>query len=300
MGLISDGIFFALSGFIVILIAHLFLGAPLDGTARPIFLLGLFGSLILVYGFKKSEGFVLTLLGILLVTGVIFFIAIPFLSGLGTTTKELPTNSNAVNAYNSNLVTQTSPTQVEYIYRSYQWSYGGSSHRYSIGIPKDLYEFYQNQSHDNKDYAKYAITDNDRKVLTKITSTFQEKSDSKTTAAYNIVAFVQSLPYVTDKVSTGYDDYARYPIETLVDNGGDCEDTAILTAALLKEMNYSVILLRFPKHVAVGITCSGCSGRYYTYKNREYFYLETTGTNWEVGQIPPDLKDEKNVKALPI
>jgi hypothetical protein len=300
MGWISDSIFFVISGFIVVLIAHFFLGIPLDGTARPVFFLGFIGSLIIVYGFKKSEVFVLTVLGILLVTGVIFFIAMPFLSGPGTTAKELPTNTNAVNAYNSNLVTQTSPTQVEYIYRSYKWSFGGSTHRYSIGIPQGLYEFYREQPHDNKDYAKYAITDSDRKVLTKITSTFQEKSDSKTVAAHNIVAFVQSLPYVTDKVSTGYDDYARYPIETLVNNGGDCEDTAILTAALLKEMNYDVILLRFPKHVAVGITCPECSGRYYTYKNKDYFYLETTENNWEVGQIPAELKNEKNVKALPI
>jgi len=194
----------------------------------------------------------------------------------------------------------TTTTPIEYIERSYHWTYGRHNPMFKISIPKPLYEYYKAQPHDNKKYAKYAITDKDRKVLNAIITSFRENSDSKSDTAYNIIAFVQSLPYVTDKVSTGYNDYARYPIETLVENGGDCEDTAILTAAFLKEMDYNVVLLRFPKHVAVGITCSDCTGRYYTYNDHNYFYLETTGTNWKVGQIPPDLKDEKNVKVLPM
>jgi len=33
-------------------------------------------------------------------------------------------------------------------------------------------------------------------------------------------AFVQSLPYTSDLVTTGYDNYPRYPIETLIDMAG--------------------------------------------------------------------------------
>jgi len=68
-----------------------------------------------------------------------------------------------------------------------------------------------------------------------------------------LISFVQSLPYTFDNVSTPFDEYPRFPIETLVFGGGDCEDTSILTSALLYEMGYDVILINPPGHMAVGI-----------------------------------------------
>jgi hypothetical protein len=67
------------------------------------------------------------------------------------------------------------------------------------------------------------------------------------------------LEYTSDLVTEGYDEYPRYPIETLVDKGGDCEDTAILAASIIRGMGYGVVLLVFPKtadspgHCAVGV-----------------------------------------------
>jgi len=102
---------------------------------------------------------------------------------------------------------------------------------------------------------------------------------------------VQSLPYTSDNETTGYDEYPRYPIETLVDNGGDCEDTAILAAALIDAMGYGVVLLRFPTHMAVGVKGSdSLYGTYWTYQDQRYYYLETTGANWEIGELPPTYK----------
>jgi hypothetical protein len=182
---------------------------------------------------------------------------------------------------------------------NYHWIYGGHSYSYTIQIPKSLYDDYRQRPHDNISYTKYALTQKDKKILDQILSDFREHSDSKTEAAHNVVAFVQSLPYFKDDVSTGHDDYARYPIETLVDRGGDCEDTAILTAALLKEMGYDVIIVDLPGHVAVGITCSGCKGFSYPYEGKMYYYLETTGNNWKVGQIPPQYKTVR-ARLLPM
>lgn len=42
-----------------------------------------------------------------------------------------------------------------------------------------------------------------------------------------------SLPYATDAASTGRREYIRHPAETLVDGEGDCDDKAVLLAALL-------------------------------------------------------------------
>ncbi|MFA5102823.1 MAG: transglutaminase-like domain-containing protein [Candidatus Thermoplasmatota archaeon] len=192
----------------------------------------------------------------------------------------------------------TTTTSIQYYPRNYQWIFDNHRYTYTLKIPTSLYAYYKEQSHD-RNYAKYAISERDRKSLDRITTTFQNSADSKTKAAYNLIAFVQSLPYSKDYVSTGYNDYPRYPIETLVDGTGDCEDTAILTAALLKEMNYDVVLISPPNHMAVGITCSDCSGTSYTYNNKKYYYLETTGNNWKVGQLPEEYENTK-AKIYPI
>ncbi|MBM3158035.1 MAG: hypothetical protein FJ004_12250 [Chloroflexi bacterium] len=100
-----------------------------------------------------------------------------------------------------------------------------------------------------------------------------------------VVTFVQSLPYTVDSVTTPANEYPRYPIETLFDRGGDCEDTSILTAALLDRMGYDVALIELPKHMAVGVAVNAF-GRYYTYGGKRYFYLETTGEGWKIGEMP--------------
>lgn len=113
------------------------------------------------------------------------------------------------------------------------------------------------------------------------------------------ITFVQSLPYTEDIVTAKADEYPRYPVETLFDRGGDCEDTAILTAAILDKMGYDVALLRFPSHMAVGIVIQGVYGRYYEYNGKKYFYLETTGENWGIGEMPTEyVNSSANVYPL--
>jgi len=108
------------------------------------------------------------------------------------------------------------------------------------------------------------------------------------------VSFVQSIPYKTDKESTGMDEYYKYPIETLVEGCGDCEDSAILTATIVRDMGYGVVLLRFYDHMAVGVKGGeNMHGTYWTYNGERYFYLETTNTGWEIGQIPDKYRQER-------
>ena len=102
-------------------------------------------------------------------------------------------------------------------------------------------------------------------------------------------AFVQSLPYTVDLVTTSFDEYPRYPIETLVDNGGDCEDTSILLASIIDAMGYGVVLIKFSDHVAIGIKGGeNVTGTYWEYGNSRYYYLETTGEGWRIGQLPEE------------
>ncbi|PKL64683.1 MAG: hypothetical protein CVV32_06260 [Methanomicrobiales archaeon HGW-Methanomicrobiales-3] len=291
------------------------------GRLRAVFLLGLIIGLILDYimnRFDIGRTFFPMFFSFFLVLGIGLFIIFPAVFGADSeimevphsvkstitgetpitvppTVSTMPIETRTVSKQSKQV---TTATPIQYYTRNYQWTFDNYRYTYSMKIPTSLYAYYKEQSHD-RNYAKYAISEQDRKALDRITTTFQNKADSKTEAAYNLIAFVQSLPYSKDYVSTGYNDYPRYPIETLVDGKGDCEDTAILTAALLKEMNYDVVLISPPKHMAVGITCTDCSGTSYSYNKKKYYYLETTGNNWNVGQLPEEYQNTK-VKIYPI
>ena len=108
-----------------------------------------------------------------------------------------------------------------------------------------------------------------------------------------VLAFVQRLPYIRDEVSTGLKEYYRYPVETLVDaaveeKGVDCEDTSLLLASILKPLGFKVALLLVPRHVAVGVKGPLTATRFWNnqYNQSDYFYCETTGQGWRLGQVP--------------
>jgi len=110
-----------------------------------------------------------------------------------------------------------------------------------------------------------------------------------------VLAFVQSLPYTSDSVTTGRDEYPRFPIETLVDDGGDCEDTSILFATLTLLMGYGTVYINPPNHFAVGILGNDLRGTYWTYpegSNKTYYYCETTGDNFKIGQLPDEFSGQ--------
>lgn len=111
-----------------------------------------------------------------------------------------------------------------------------------------------------------------------------------------VIDFVQNLPYVPDDVSKGFDDYTKFITETVVEAGGDCEDTAIMLAAVLQAepFGYDTVLIQPPEHMAVGIYGKDdLPGVYWEYEGRRYYYIETTGKGWGIGDIPDTYRDAK-------
>jgi hypothetical protein len=108
-----------------------------------------------------------------------------------------------------------------------------------------------------------------------------------------IIDFVQNLPYVPDDVSTGFDDYTKFLTETLCEAGGDCEDTAIMLAAILQSepFGYDMVLIQPPGHMAAGIYGTDLPGYYWTADGRKYYYIETTGVGWGIGDLPEEYQD---------
>jgi len=173
----------------------------------------------------------------------------------------------------------------------YNWSYGGYIWTLTVSIPGEDYYYYKDQPR-TLNFPIY-VTDTDLTVFF-IANLFKSNAqsegyDSYQTASF-VLAFVQSLPYTSDINSTGYAEYPRYPVETLVDEGGDCEDTAILYAAIMQAspLNYDAILISPPGHMATGIWTVPPIGWYYTLQGRDYSYCETTGEGWDIGEMPAE------------
>jgi len=187
----------------------------------------------------------------------------------------------------------------------YEWVYGSwlLSNRYEweLTIPLSLYlEYYERPRPGSwREWVEMAMDRGDDyyidEMIRQINSAAISRGFTEIEKVNFVVAFVQSLPYTVDNVSTPWNEYPRFPIETLFDRGGDCEDTSILTAALFDKMGYDVCLLflSYEKHVAVGIAIQETYGSYYKYNDKKYYYLETTGEGWRISDIPSSFTDTR-------
>ena len=193
--------------------------------------------------------------------------------------------------------------------REYVWDYKSKDYSLTLCYPESI-DYMRNRERSergyehfvNDPYSKFAVelvVDDLDKLAKRDSLTEFEKVEF-------VIAFVQAMPYTPDDVSTGFDEYERFPYETLYDDGGDCEDTSILLGAILKKMGYGVILVLPKGHAALAVKCTpsdftqnGYSVSYYNYQSYQYCYLETTGENWGIGQIPDEYKG-KNVDIAPI
>jgi hypothetical protein len=93
-----------------------------------------------------------------------------------------------------------------------------------------------------------------------------------------IAVYIQSLRYQTREQNP-----VKFPVETVVDRAGDCDDKSLLLAGLLSREGYPVALLLFgpESHMAVGVGSDD-----YRYKNTGYAFVETT--NYSFIGVPTD------------
>jgi len=185
----------------------------------------------------------------------------------------------------------------------YEWRYDGQPWELNLRIPKSLYDYYSGMERAPvEDYSLYVTHPLDDSFIATVAAELDRQAtiqdyDAEQTVNF-VASFVQNLTYTEDIEG----EYPNYPVETLYDRGGDCEDTAILTAALLQAMDYDAVLIRFDPvrerdagHMAVGVAVTGVSGGYsYTYDGEKYYYLETTSTSWTVGEIPSEYEGKSD------
>lgn len=187
----------------------------------------------------------------------------------------------------------------------FEWQLQDNRGSMWIEIPVDraMYEHYRSlgRYHGVENYKNYINDANNRAIIAQIVDVIR---DGTKDLAYSDAAMVRELAkftqdvieYQYDSDTTGEDEYPRYPIETLYEGQGDCEDTVILMAALLREMGYEVGILHVPGHVAVALRTADdySGGAYYEINGHRYLFIESTGSGWNIGEIP---EDYQNVQA---
>jgi hypothetical protein len=95
---------------------------------------------------------------------------------------------------------------------------------------------------------------------------------------------------------------AKYPVETMVDNKGDCDLFSFVAASILKAGGIDVVLLYYETltHMNIGVHLSNPprnareSVYFMTSNDTKYYIAECTGGNWKegwrVGECPEDCK----------
>ena len=189
---------------------------------------------------------------------------------------------------------QETPSSEELIIREYSWVYGCKEWTWELVVHQSMYDYFKEMPRPpTMNYSIYVTNPLDDPYIDRLVEDINEAAAKENYSEYQTVefatAFVRNLPYTTDSDTSPFDEYPRYPIETLVDNGGDCEDTSILLASILNSMGYGVILIELPGHYAVGVKAGdNIFGTYWEYAGEEYFYIETTKSGWAIGRIPDE------------
>jgi len=197
----------------------------------------------------------------------------------------------------------------------------------SINIPVDYYLYYKNHMPHNmgNNYENITnfVTSDDYYLgqifieLNKLNNRLRDESIAE--KGYNDTLVITGVEQIFQQnlynydINTGIDEYPKYPIETLVEGSGDCEDLSFLFASLmvLESTGWNewagagkkIALLRFPNHLAVGIAFPDQDWEkrwldiameqdtinFYEKNGYKYYFYETTDQDGQLGVKPPEL-----------
>jgi len=113
--------------------------------------------------------------------------------------------------------------------------------------------------------------------------------------ANGVLMIVHQIPYVESGPP-------KYPVETIVENEGDCDLFSFIAASIMKAGGLDVVLLLYEtqSHMNVGVHLSEepndarSAVYYYTHDGKRYYVAECTGDDWRhgwrVGECPDILQ----------
>jgi len=176
--------------------------------------------------------------------------------------------------------------------------FGLNDHKLYVSIPPSLYNYYQGKTHvvtDESQYSNFVTPNAVAPIAQSIRNLTSKDTYGDEEFANAVLALVQQIPYVEIDI--------KYPIETIVDNKGDCDTVSLLAASILIAGDLDVVLLYYKEaaHMNIGIHLSSIPSSLwwtpptsYEYKGKEYWVAECTPkAQWRVGDQPDSLGGER-------
>lgn len=176
--------------------------------------------------------------------------------------------------------------------RVFSWRYRYHEETLEMEVPGPLFKYYTRR-HRTRSFGTYISDPFDRQIISTLANKIRSFGDNHGLGQREqinaAVRFVQSLEYTPDSETTGQCEYPKYPVETLIHQGGDCEDTSILLGAILQELDCKVAPIVLPNrhHMILGVSPTvNVDGNYYEHNGTRYYVLEATGHGWDIGELP--------------
>ncbi len=172
---------------------------------------------------------------------------------------------------------------------------GTAAYKLNVVIPQSLLEYYSTRSHrsaSDRDFAKFVTPYALEPVADNLRELYADDEDF----ANGALMIVHQIPY--EEIVP-----AKYPLETMADNKGDCDLFAYVAASIMSAGGLTVVLLYYEEeeHMNVGVHLSEAprdareSVYSVTLDDVAYYVAECTGGNWtygwRVGECPSSLKN---------
>jgi hypothetical protein len=181
----------------------------------------------------------------------------------------------------------------EYTYKLLDKPDGSVTYRLTVSVSEELYENYSSRDHTlyYYDFSRFVTPDALKPIAKDLRSIYNNDEDF----ANGVLMLVHQIPYVES-------DPQKYPIETIVENQGDCDLLSTTAASILQAGGLDVVLLLLEgfDHMFLGINLlespkdARSTVHFYRHQEKKYYVAETTGgkweTGWRVGECPERLQ----------
>lgn len=180
-------------------------------------------------------------------------------------------------------------------------SHSATRHRLTVSVTDSLYEYYSSRNHNILlDQIPQFVTPN---ALEPIADNLWNIFNNEEDFANGVLMIPHQIPYVeTDP---------KFPVETIVENQGDCDTFSYLAASIMIAGGLDVVLLYYESesHMNIGVHLAEMPDdarstvHYYSYRGKPYYVAECTGGNWEngwrVGECPEGF-EEASARIIPL
>jgi len=172
---------------------------------------------------------------------------------------------------------------------------GTKHYRLNVVVQESLYDYYRERTHvlsSNNDFAKFVTPYALKPIADKLWEIYVDDEEFSNA----VLMIVHQIPYEATA-------QPKYPVETIVDNNGDCDIFSYVAASIIKAGGLNVALLYYENetHMNIGVNLSHAPNDvrgqvyYVTYNGVRYYIAETTGGDWQngwrVGECPEELRN---------